>query len=64
MKQWDIGYCRLHQVNVLQGYSCSKFVLRGRTVDAIEQEADTQDVSGSQAHVQNSEEPFKGGDAL
>jgi hypothetical protein len=36
MKQWDIGYCRLHQVNVLQSYSCSKFVPEERNPDVNE----------------------------
>ncbi len=42
MKQWDIGYCRLHQVNVLQSYSCSKFVLREKEAEADEQEIDAE----------------------
>ena len=27
-KQWDIGYCQVHQVNVLRTYHCAKFAQR------------------------------------
>jgi hypothetical protein len=42
MKHWDIGYCRLHQVNVLQSYSCSKFVPQEKADDETGQETDVE----------------------
>ena len=42
MNQWDIGFCALHQVNVLKGYFCSKFVLRERDVDSGDRESGTE----------------------